>query len=229
MSSGGTGRGSDGAPARGKGCLSLAIAGRKQQIKQREEENKLKMAGKSETWMQLQRNLMRRGGNIHVTTKALEFIPQVNDKSLFVFILFFMHGLSSWKLCGVQEHGPYTGRVWTWRTAWRSHSWRGMIITSVVLIAAVSNLCWKYQIHHLRRSTLHTAEKKTRTRLRDGTGSLVSRRTGRQLPTLTSLRQHFPIYQTPINAAASPPQHHFQQLVWCSVAIKVPRKYKKDF
>lgn len=35
---------------------------------------------------------------------------------------------------------------------------RGMTITSVVLIAAVSNLCWKYQIHHLRRSTLHTAE-----------------------------------------------------------------------
>lgn len=49
MSSGGTGRGSDGAPAREKGCLSLAILGRKQQIKQREEENKLKMAGKSET------------------------------------------------------------------------------------------------------------------------------------------------------------------------------------
>lgn len=84
MSSGGTGRGRDGAPAREKGCLSLAIAGRKQQIKQRGG----KQAGKSETGMQLQRNLMRRGGNIHVTSKALEFIPPVNDKSPFLFILF---------------------------------------------------------------------------------------------------------------------------------------------
>lgn len=121
MSSGGTGRGRDGVLAREKGCLRLAITGRKPQIKQREEKNKQEKAGKPETLMHLQRHLMGRGGNVHVTPKAPQFIRLFNNE-----LTFMTHQLSwFWKLCWAQESGRYTWKVdQTWSSAWPTDQWK---------------------------------------------------------------------------------------------------------